>query len=526
MADDKVDILIVDDQPARLLSYEGMLAGIGENLIRASTSEEALDALLKKNIAVVLIDLSMPGSVGFELTDRLRDHPRFGKTPVIFVSGTLLTDAGKIEGYRRGGVDYISTPVLPEALRAKIGIVVELHKKNSLLRRLSAELEQRGGDPTHDLLRNADHNREGAELLELATEAIIVRDLHGGIRFWNAGAETLYGWRRDEVIGRNLHQLLRTVFPVSKEEMEGSLQSKRSWQGDLVQRARDGREIVVATRKVVNREGDAILEIQRDITSQMQAEEALRQAEKLAAMGRVAGIIAHEINNPLEAITNAFYLLRNHPSLDHEARYYAELAEQELQRAAHITRQTLSFYRDSKEPIAVSVSDLLDNVVELQQRPILANRIILQKKYSSLGTVRGFPGELRQVFLNLIANAIQAMSSGGTLRLRVAEASELETQRRGIAISVIDTGSGIRREDARRLFQPFFTTKSAKGTGLGLWISKGIVQKYEGTIGFRSLHHRNGACTCFRVFLPLASELVGDDTVKDVPARSPVRAIA
>jgi signal transduction histidine kinase len=245
-------------------------------------------------------------------------------------------------------------------------------------------------------------------------------------------------------------------------------------------------------------------------------------------MGRVAGIIAHEINNPLEAITNAFYLLRNHPSLDNEARYYAGLAEQELQRAAHITRQTLSFYRDSRQPIAVSVTDLLDNVIELQQRPILGNRIALERKYSSTGVVPGFPGELRQVFLNLISNAIQAMPAGGTLRLRVAEVTDRATQRRGIAISVTDTGNGIRREDVKRLFQPFFTTKSAKGTGLGLWISKGIVQKYEGTIGFRTLHTQRGACTCFRVFLPLAGDVTVGEPVKepDINATDPLRAIA
>ena len=260
----------------------------------------------------------------------------------------------------------------------------------------------------------------------------------------------------------------------------------------------------------------------------MQAEEALRQAEKLAAMGRVAGIIAHEINNPLEAITNAFYLLRNHPSLDEEARYYAGLAEQELQRASHITRQTLSFYRDSKQPIPVSLTDLLDNVVELQQRSIASSHVNLSRKYSCSGVVRGFPGELRQVFLNLISNAIQAMPQGGTLRLHVSEAIDWQSERRGIAVAVTDTGGGIRREDAVRLFQPFFTTKSAKGTGLGLWISKGIVQKYEGTIAFRSLHTAKGACTCFRVFLPAAVEFPAGDAAhdQDVANGTPARAIA
>jgi two-component system, NtrC family, sensor kinase len=527
-AEEKVNILMVDDQPAKLLSYEVILGDLGENLIKAASAKEALNILLKNDIAVVLMDVSMPELDGFELADMIREHPRFGKTAIIFISGVHLTDSDKINGYRRGAVDYISVPVIPEVLRAKIGVFVELHRKTRQLQRLNTDLERRVAERTEELRQSEAHHRERAELLELATEAIIVRDLEGAIRFWNSGAEALYGWHSDEVAGLNIHQVLRTVFPVSRDDVEGTLRAQRSWQGNLVQRARDGREIVVSTRKVVNREGDAILEIQRDITSQIQAEEALRQTEKLAAMGRVAGIIAHEINNPLEAITNAFYLLRNHPSLDEEARYYAGLAEQELQRAAHITRQTLSFYRDSRQPIAISVPDLLDNVVELQQRPILASHIDLRKKYSSTGIVHGFPGELRQVFLNLISNAIQAMPSGGTLRLRVAEATDRETQRRGIAVSVTDTGSGIRREDARHLFQPFFTTKSAKGTGLGLWISKGIVQKYEGTITFRSYHSPAGACTCFRVFLPLAGEITVGDSPKDpdISANSPVRAIA
>jgi PAS domain S-box-containing protein len=526
--DDKVNILMVDDQPAKLLSYEVILADLGENLIKATSAKEALNILLKNDVAVVLMDVSMPELDGFELADMIREHPRFGKTAIIFISGVHLTDQDKINGYRRGAVDYISVPVIPEVLRAKIGVFVELHRKTLLLQRLNTDLERLVAERTEELRQSEAHHRERAELLDLATEAIIVRDLNGSIRFWNAGAEALYGWSRQDVLGSDLHQLMRTTFPVSRSETEHALLTKRSWEGNLVVRARDGRELVVATRKVLNRERAAILEIHRDITAQIQGEEALRQTEKLAAMGRVAGIIAHEINNPLEAITNAFYLLRNHPSLDQEARYYATLAEQELQRAAQITRQTLSFYRDSKQPIAVSVTDLLDNVVELQQRTILSSHIVLQKKYGSTGMVRGFPGELRQVFLNLISNAIQAMPTGGRLRLRVGETTEPETQRRGIAISVTDTGNGIRREDAGHLFQPFFTTKSAKGTGLGLWISKGIIQKYEGSIAFRSLHSARGACTCFRVFLPLAGDMTVGDTTKepDISASAPIRAIA
>jgi len=254
-------------------------------------------------------------------------------------------------------------------------------------------------------------------------------------------------------------------------------------------------------------EGDAVLEVNRDITAQLQAEEALRETEKLAAMGRVAGIIAHEINNPLAAITNIFFLLRNHPSLDEEARHCAALAEQELQRVSHITRQTLSFYRESKTPIAVVLTELLDDVIGLQERQIQNNHISMQRRYLAPGQVHGFPVELRQVFLNLVSNAIQAMPNGGKLRLTVRDAYNWALGRRGICVSIIDTGLGVKPQDARRLFEPFFSTKSTKGTGLGLWISKGIVQKYDGRISFRSLRNANRCATCFSVFLPTSGTL-------------------
>ncbi|HUD56805.1 MAG TPA: ATP-binding protein [Terracidiphilus sp.] len=511
MTSEKINILMVDDQPAKLLSYEVILAELGENLIKAHSASDALNILLKTDIAVVLMDVSMPDVDGFELADVIRQHPRFQKTAIIFISGVHLADSDKIQGYRSGAVDYISVPVIPEVLRAKVAVFVELHRKTRMLEKLNSELERRVAERTEELQESESRFRTQANLLELASEAIIVRDLQGAIQFWNAGAETLYGWSREEAIGQDMHRLLKTVFPVSREDVEKTLAEKGSWLGNLIQQTRSGREIIVACRKTMNREGNAVLEVNRDITVQIKAEEALRESEKLAAMGRVAGIIAHEINNPLAAITNIFYLLRNHPSLSDEARGYADAAEQELVRVSHITRQTLSFYRESKQPTPVRVHELLDDVAELQNRAFQVNKIELRKKYSSASNVTGFPVELRQVFLNLIANAVQAMPKGGVLRLHVHEATDWMTQRRGPAISVIDTGVGIKPEDAQRLFEPFYSTKAAKGTGLGLWISKGILQKYSGRISYRSYRRNHECITCFRVFLP------GNGTLNLVP---------
>ncbi|MFC5861861.1 ATP-binding protein [Acidicapsa dinghuensis] len=506
-ADDKVNILMVDDQLPKLLSYEVILEDLGENLIKARSANEALSFLLKNNeVAVVLMDVSMPEVDGFELAEVIRQHPRYQKTAIIFISGVHLTDSDRILGYSRGAVDYISVPVVPEVLRAKISVFVELYRKTRMLEALNKDLEKRVEDRTAKLRQSEAEFRMRAELLNLASEAIMVRAMDGdALQFWNTGAENLFGWRRDEVIGLDMHKLLQTVFPVSRTEIDRALREHKLWEGNLIQKTKNGSTIIVAYRKTVNEESNAVLEVGRDITAQLRAEEALRETEKLAAMGRLASIIAHEINNPLAAITNIFYLLREHPSLSEEARSLAELAEQELLRVSHITRQTLSFYRESKHPISIYLPDLLDSVLELQQRAFSASSITVRKKYSPVPWINGFPVELRQVFLNLIGNAIQAMPNGGTLGIYVRETMDWMRNERGVMISIIDTGIGIQPEDADRLFQPFFSTKSTKGTGLGLWISKGIIQKYDGRISCKSYRRGERCFTCFRVFLPRAT---------------------
>ena len=507
-ADDKVNILMVDDQPAKLLSYEVILANLGENLIKAHSAKEALSVLLKTDVAVVLMDVSMPDIDGFELAEVIRQHPRFQQTAIIFISGVHLSDSDRIQGYRRGAVDYISVPVVPDVLRARIGIFIDLYRKTRMLESLNRDLEHRVEERTAALRESEAQFRVRAELLDIASEAIMVHAVdNDAIQLWNSGAENLYGWRRDEVMGRNMHEVLETIFPIPRTEIFEALREHKSWRGNLIQKTRSGETVVVAYRKTVNDEGNAILEVGRDITAQLRAEEAIRETEKFAAMGRVASIIAHEINNPLASITNIFYLLRNHPSLSGDALSLAELAEQELQRVSHITRQTLSFYRESKQPMSVQVQELLESVMELQRRTLSANGITVRREYAPVPPVNGFPVELRQVFLNLVGNAIQAMPEGGVLGVFVRESTDWTTGQRGILISILDTGKGIQPDDVNQLFQPFFTTKSTKGTGLGLWISKGIIQKYDGRITCRSYRGKNGCVTSFRIFLPVSRTL-------------------
>ena len=355
---EKVNILMVDDQPAKLLSYEVILGDLGENLIKATSATEALEHLLKKDIAVVLTDVSMPDIDGFDLAEMIRQHPRFQKTAIIFISGVHLTDLDRVKGYRQGAVDYITVPVIPELLRAKVSIFAELHRKRRQLEVLNRQLEQRVAERTEEL-------QERADLLELASEAIMVRDLSGTVQFWNSGAEELYGWRRDEVVGKNIHDVLRTRSTAGVNgTWQSALLASGRWEGNLIQYNRDGGEIVVASRQALKSDANgaagAVLEINRDITATLQTEEALRKAERLAAMGRVAGIIAHEINNPLEAVFNLIYLARTSRTDIEKIRGYLATAEREITRVSHIARHTLGFYRDSSQRETIQLPALID----------------------------------------------------------------------------------------------------------------------------------------------------------------------
>jgi PAS domain S-box-containing protein len=248
---------------------------------------------------------------------------------------------------------------------------------------------------------------------------------------------------------------------------------------------------------------ERMIGIAMDITTDKLAEDALRKSEKLAAAGRLAATIAHEINNPLEAVTNLLYILRLNDQWDDKARGYLAQAEHELARIAHVTRQTLGFYRDTTSPHLMHLPKIVEEVLSLYLPRIQAKNIRLSREYDETVHVTGLPGEIRQVVSNLVANAIDALPVEGALRIRVHHARELTNSgRAGGKIVIADTGSGISPAHRKKLFEPFYTTKQDVGTGLGLWVSREIVQKHGGSITLRSSVAPGHTGTVFSIFLP------------------------
>ena len=239
-----------------------------------------------------------------------------------------------------------------------------------------------------------------------------------------------------------------------------------------------------------------------DVTDRHHSEAALLQSEKLAAVGRLAASIAHEINNPLESVTNLLYLARHGRDLP-EVFSHLDMAEQELRRIAVITTQTLRFHKQSTRPRPVTSEELFASVLSVYQGRIVNSHVELKKRERAKRPVFCFDGEIRQVLNNLVGNAIDALlPAGGCLFLRSREGTDWKSGRSGIVWTIADTGSGISPQTLHRIFDPFFTTKGTSGTGLGLWVSKEIMDRHKGVIRVRSRQGPIDSCTVFTVFLP------------------------
>lgn len=252
-----------------------------------------------------------------------------------------------------------------------------------------------------------------------------------------------------------------------------------------------------------------VLGVNYDITPRKGAEDALKRAEKLAAVGRMAASIAHEINNPLEAVTNLLYLMSSDPGLSEETRMFVHEAQHQLERVAHVATQTLRFHRQSTSPALTRIGELVDSVVTLYKGRVASGNIDLQRRDRGPVELMCFANDLRQVLANLIGNAIDA-TRDGKIVIRTRRGTDWRNGRKGVTITVADTGEGMSEHTRRKIFEPFFSTKGSTGTGLGLWVTVGIVEKHQGRIKVRSSQSPRHQGTVFAVFLPFVEIEAGD----------------
>ncbi|HEV2576499.1 MAG TPA: PAS domain-containing protein [Acidobacteriaceae bacterium] len=315
-----------------------------------------------------------------------------------------------------------------------------------------------------------------------------------------------FGLKPEQIVGRTLTEMapiegLKELFdqvargePVINYPLEGKLFNDP---------ADEHRYWTVSYFPVYGADGNiqAITAASLEITQQKKAELALQQSEKLAIVGRLASSIAHEINNPLESVTNLLYLAEHSETLD-QARHYVRTAEVELRRVSAITSQTLRFHKQSSNPQEINLTDLVGSVLSVYQGRIANANVQIDRHSSAKRRVHCFEGEIRQVLANIISNALDAMPAGGTLFLRDRESRNWRNGEPGIAVTIADTGMGMSPETRARLFNPFFTTKGLTGTGLGLWVTKEIVDRHRGTLDVRSSQSPAHRGTVFTLFLP------------------------
>jgi PAS domain S-box-containing protein len=350
-----------------------------------------------------------------------------------------------------------------------------------------------------------------AAIVESSDDAIFSCGLNGIITSWNNSAERIFGYTAQEMIGRPTSVLAPPHAPADSTHVLDQIRlGERVDHYETIRCHKDGSDVVVSlcVSPLRDSRGDLIgaSKVARDITGTKRAEQALRNADKLALAGRMAASIAHEINNPLEAITNLLFLLE-HENISDPARHYLTLAQHELTRVSHIASQTLGFFRGAPGSTTHPLSEIVDSAISLNIGRFATCNVQLEKKLAPVAPLLCNQGELRQVLVNLVANALDAMPGGGRLLIRLRNASDPITGAPGARITVADTGGGMSAHTHRVLFQPFYTTKGSTGTGLGLWVSNQIIARHKGHISVRSSQSPDHHGTVFSIFLPRLKEI-------------------
>lgn len=488
-------ILLVEDNPedAFLLERHLKRNGFAPEITRVETATQMLAAFEGDTVPdVVLADYNLPefsGPAALKLLKGLNVD-----VPFIMLSGAV-TEEIAVSSMRAGAQDFVSKQNLARLVPA---LERELNELASRRRERAAQQALRASENRFD------------RLVAAMPLGLLICDGENRITYANGAVEGMLRYSSDAL--RSGHLTLDSVFADCAPLLDAVQRVERQSQlFETVCKVQDGTTLdALVGVTVLNPEGSLASRqtaiFIADLTMQKKGEELLRRTEKLAVAGRLAGAIAHEINNPLEAIMNCLYLLGQY-DLTEESRQLLDAAQSELNRVAQITVQTLRFYRSSTQARAGDVHELIETVVRLLASRIARHGIELIRRYGEIPEIVMYDGEIRQMIANLVSNAIDAMPSGGRMFIHTLRVRDMKTGRNGVRLTVADDGMGMDAETRARIFEPFFSTKGITGTGLGLWISQEIVEKQEGRMRVRSrlsTPERRGG-TVITAFLPVTA---------------------
>ena len=494
----------------------GVLQQNGMAAERCPDALQLLDFASHEPLGPLLIaEESLSRAVTDRLTELVHRQPAWSDFPIL-----ILTVAGRSPGrgplldgqhLKLGSPILLERPIRTETLVSTLRAAVRARSRqyevrDALVARDNALAELR--KDRDDLRASEERFRR---LIENASVCINISDTKGNISYGNPALLRLIGYTAKDVESGLVRWDQLTLPEFAEADRHATRQLLATGTCEPYQkayRARDGRIIpllvgmtMLPTASNV-RPCDQVATFLTDITPQKQAESALVQSEKLAAVGRLAASISHEINNPLEAVTNLLYLIAKEENLSAEARKNVSIAELELARVSQITTQTLRFHRQSTNPSETTPKELIESVVRLYQGRLTNSQIEIVHQDSVTEPITCYEGDIRQVLNNLVSNALDSMRTGGRLILRTRDCTFWRTGARGVRITIADTGIGMSADIRARIFDAFYTTKGTNGTGLGLWISKGIIDKHHGSLRVKSSNRKPCTGSVFSLVLP------------------------
>ncbi len=484
-----LEVLLVEDNAddALLLERHLLRNGVTPKVVRVETSAELTEALASgRSFDVVLADYNLPAFSGPAALQMLKASGH--DIPFIMMSGAVSEETA-VSSMRAGAHDYVTKQNLTRLVPA---IERELKEAAARSQRRAAERALTASEARFH------------RLVETMPLGLVISNAAGNITYANAAIERLLGHSVGDLCTGTipLDSLLPDLHAPARPTTQALSPSEH------ICLTVDGQSIdVLVLTAVLNPEAESrdrqTAAFIADLTLQKKSEEVLRRTEKLAVAGRLAASIAHEINNPLEAITNCLYLL-GQTSLEQDGRAYLELAQKELDRVAQITVQTLKFYRGSTKPVRTDVNDLISSVLIVFDSRMRQHQVQVVRQQRPIPLIDAHEGEIRQVVVNLIGNAIDALPGGGCIHIRTAPGCDWTTHRPGVSITIADTGIGMDPAIRARIFEPFYSTKGITGTGLGLWVSHEIVDRHQGLLRVRSRRAKPGhpGGTVFRLFIP------------------------